>query len=202
MTWRASLQAILVVAAGSRVTQPRVRLAGLPVALWYMVQGCPRRRDRAAWQVCCFSRVMGDFPAIDPGLIKIDPPKPATSAAPTAAPHPRVRLRDTAMIQPRRQQPIGVPLPRTLKWIASLPQEVKPLALLRRYPRIANVLALTWSEPDSVLAYMGELLLDRRGNRQGFPKAIRQELLALREFREPAAPALSWDGRYRYRKRA
>jgi len=103
------------------------------------------------------------------------------------------------MIRLRRQQPINVPLPRTLKWIANLPQDVKPLALLRQFPRIANLMALTWNEPASFKAYMDELLIDRRGNRQGFPKAIRQELLALREFREPATPVLSWNGQYRKR---
>jgi hypothetical protein len=142
---------------------------------------------------------MDDFPVIAIDLLNVNPPKPATGAAPAAARHPGVRLPDPAMIRLRRQQPINVPLPRTLKWIANLPQDVKPLALLRQFPRIANLMALTWNEPASFKAYMDELLIDRRGNRQGFPKAIRQELLALREFREPATPVLSWNGQYRKR---
>jgi len=146
---------------------------------------------------------MSDFPAIDLALIKVDRPKPTPSTASAAAPVLRIRLPDPAiMIRRRRQQPVNVPLPLTLKWIASLPQDVQPRALLRQFARIANGLAITWGELDSFVAYMDELLIDRRGNRQGLPKAIRQELLALRGFRERATPVLSWDGRYRYRTRA
>jgi len=52
-----------------------------------------------------------------------------------------------------------------------------------------------WREPDIFRAYLEDLLIDRRGNRQGFPKAIRQELLALRALRKPDTPAFEGYGR-------
>jgi len=135
---------------------------------------------------------MSDLPAIDPNLLPGDPPKPEASAESTAAPAPTVPVPEHSIIRRRKQQPINEPLPQTLKWIATLPGKVQPLELLRQFPRIANAIALMWSEPDSFKAYMDDLLFDRRGNRQGFSKAIRQELLALRAFREPMLPALDW----------
>ncbi len=135
---------------------------------------------------------MRDLPAIDPSLLGIDPPKPEASAESAAAPAPTAALAEDSIIRRRRLQPIDEPLPQTRKWIATLPDKVQPLELLRQFPRIANALALMWSESDSFKAYMDDLLGNRRGNRHGFPKAIRQELLALRAFREPTLPALDW----------
>ena len=133
---------------------------------------------------------MSALPAIDPSLLRVDPPKPETRATPQEAPVPKAP--DPAMIRLRKAQPSNEPLPCTFRWMATLPHNVEPLALLRRYPRIANAIALTWNEPHSLQTYFEELLVDHRGHRQGLPKAIRQELLALRAFREPTLPALDW----------
>ena len=140
---------------------------------------------------------MSDFPAIDLGLLRVDPPKPKTDAVPAAAPAGEAPLPDPAMVRLRKAQPSNEPLPCTFRWMATLPHNVRPLALLRRYPRIANAMALAWDEPNSLRAYFEVLLVDRRGNRQGFPKAIRQELLALREFRQPGSTGQFWYGQAR-----
>jgi hypothetical protein len=134
---------------------------------------------------------MSDLPAIDPGLLAVDARKQDARPASTGERARKAPLPEHSMIRRRRQQPINEPLPQTLRWIAGLPQNVQPLDLLRQFPRIANAMALTWSEPDSFPAYLDELLIDRRGNRQGFPRQIQQELLALRAFRRPARPAVN-----------
>jgi hypothetical protein len=56
--------------------------------------------------------------------------------------------------------------------------------VLRHYPRIANVLALSWNDPASVREYLFDLLIDRRGGREGFPEDVRAELLVLRAYLE------------------
>src|SRR6266478_262755 len=72
----------------------------------------------------------------------------------------------------RTATPADMPLPRTLKWVASLPLNVQPTALLRHYARIANVIAATWGHAASLRSYMDCLLSDTRANRQGFPPEV------------------------------
>ncbi|MDF3838671.1 hypothetical protein P3W85_37910 [Cupriavidus basilensis] len=68
-----------------------------------------------------------------------------------------------------------------LKWLAMLPPEVRPLALCRAYPRIGNQLAALSGDPAALSAYLGDLLIDRRGGRQGFPDGVALELSRLQE---------------------
>ncbi|MEP7183463.1 MAG: hypothetical protein ABI886_14885 [Betaproteobacteria bacterium] len=82
----------------------------------------------------------------------------------------------------RRARPINQALPATLKWVESLPPEIKPLAVLRDYPRIANALARIWNDAVGVANYLDSLLVDRRGGRRGFPGDVHNELLCLREY--------------------
>ena len=82
----------------------------------------------------------------------------------------------------RKAAPANVPLPRTLKWVESLPSSVKPAALLRHYAWIANVLAAAWDDPTAVTSYMDCLFRDERGDRKGFPPDVHGELLTLREY--------------------
>jgi len=57
----------------------------------------------------------------------------------------------------------------TIGWIRSLPRPVRPRALAKLYPRIANILADNWSKPAAFEARLRSFMLDERGNRQGFP---------------------------------
>ena len=84
----------------------------------------------------------------------------------------------------RRAVPVTQPVPAAFKWIARLPKEVRPLNLLKQYPRVANNLALSWSDPRVFRHSLYDLLVDKRGGRQGFPQAVLQDLLRLREYFE------------------
>lgn len=81
----------------------------------------------------------------------------------------------------RKVTPARNLLPVSIKWLTSLPKDVRPLALVAQYPRIANILALQWSKPTACRAYLEDLLVDRRGNRKGFPVDVHRELRALRD---------------------
>src|SRR5207344_2150427 len=84
----------------------------------------------------------------------------------------------------RRLQPLNQQLPSTTKWVANLPAEVHIPALLQTFPRIANALARLWEDDVGLGEYLDELLIDRRGGRQGFPPEIEHELVLLREYRD------------------
>ena len=114
----------------------------------------------------------------NPSVLKAAEPTPAVAAG--------------AMVEKamrRRAMPIDAPLPRTFKWVAKLPREIQPIEVLRSFPRIANLLASAWKEPDSMHACLGELLVDRRGSRKGFPPKVLAELRALRSYYEHLHPA-------------
>jgi hypothetical protein len=97
---------------------------------------------------------------------------------------------DAQSIARRRQTPSSDPLPITFKWVAKLPRGVQPLALLRQYPRIANMMAGMWQDPQSCRAYLHDLLTDRRGTRKGFSSEIVQELVRLRVYYEDLHPPM------------
>lgn len=69
-----------------------------------------------------------------------------------------------------------------MRWVLSLPGEARPLLLCRRYPRIGNQLAALSANPAALLAFLVELLIDKRGGRQGFPDGIALELSRLHEY--------------------
>ena len=76
----------------------------------------------------------------------------------------------------------------TVAWAAALPEETRPNALLSRFPRIANLMAILWRDPNSLRGYIDELLVDKRGNRQGFPLDVLREIFALRAHYDEVNP--------------
>jgi len=80
------------------------------------------------------------------------------------------------------RQPLNQQLPAAVRWATGLPSEFQPRALLQRFPRIANELARVWHDDTARQLHLDDLLIDRRGGRQGFPPEIHQELLMLREY--------------------
>ena len=82
----------------------------------------------------------------------------------------------------RKKNPVNYMLPMTIRWLETLPQEVRPTALVTKYPRIANVLALEWNNAAACRAFFVELLVDHRGTRKGFPADVHRELTTLRDY--------------------
>ena len=58
-----------------------------------------------------------------------------------------------------------------------------PFELEERYDRIIIKIEQLWDTAE-IHDYFSELILDKRGGRQGFPGGILQEIIRLREFRE------------------
>ena len=88
----------------------------------------------------------------------------------------------------RRRQPLDDALPVTIRWVAKLPAEVRPAAMLKQFPRIANVIARAWTDAAEIQAVVDDLLVDRRGGRQGFPLEVTEELLVLRDYYQGRYP--------------
>jgi hypothetical protein len=84
--------------------------------------------------------------------------------------------------------------------LAKLPDDIRPKVLHDEFPRIFNKISSMWRRPDSLIAYMEELLVDTRGDRQGFPITVALDLATLKDYYErvvhpdAAAPYL-WDPR-------
>jgi hypothetical protein len=83
----------------------------------------------------------------------------------------------------RRACPAETLLSQTKRWFDALPESVRPNLLLTQFPRIANALASAWPYQRECLQHFGELMVDSRGNRRGFPLGIKRELYALRSWR-------------------
>ena len=71
---------------------------------------------------------------------------------------------------------------RTIDWLLALPSTVRPQHLSLQFPRITNALAEVWHEPQQRQAALDKLVCDGRKGRKGFPVAVRDELLALRNW--------------------
>jgi len=79
-------------------------------------------------------------------------------------------------------------------WLRKLPAGRRPQRLCTLYPRIANRIAWIWRDAELTQALLDDLLVDRRGGRAGFPKAIVVELRRLRDYSERGADAESGVG--------
>ena len=67
------------------------------------------------------------------------------------------------------------------RWMESLPSEVRPRYLCKRFPRIANRLALCWADAALTVRLIDDFLSDKRGTRLGFPSEATTELSSLRQ---------------------
>ena len=96
----------------------------------------------------------------------------------------------------RKGTPANSAFPRTLRWADELPPRVKPVALMRQFPRIANLIAAAWDDLVQFEVYMDSLLTDKRGGRKGFPTDVMAELSALDIYRHTAwervLPPVPW----------
>ena len=78
------------------------------------------------------------------------------------------------------------------EWVRGLPVNLRPLELCSAYPRVANRIALCWDDLALVDSVFNELLLDRRGGREGFPAKVAAELMRLHALHERRVAAARW----------
>lgn len=103
---------------------------------------------------------------------------------------------ETDLVAQRRPSAPEALAPQTVQWLASLPGEVRPRVLPIQFARIANNLARGWRARAASLAYLDDLLIDKRGNRRGFPIGIVLELAALKNYFQTVlhpGPMTVWD---------
>lgn len=84
----------------------------------------------------------------------------------------------------RKAVPNDALLPTTVSWAARLPVEVRPIQLMKQFARVANRVAATWRDAGAFYDCIGDLLIDRRGGRRGFPAEVSRELFLLRDYFE------------------
>ncbi len=70
----------------------------------------------------------------------------------------------------------------TRRWLRELPPRRRPLRLCEVHPRVANRIAWCWQDAILSDALLDDLLVDRRGGRNGFSPIVVRELRRLREF--------------------
>jgi hypothetical protein len=66
--------------------------------------------------------------------------------------------------------------------VKALPKPMRPMQTCMDFPHIMNLIAASWHEPKAFVKTLEELLMDDRGDRQGFPFPIIVELTELREY--------------------
>jgi len=82
------------------------------------------------------------------------------------------------------------------RWLRQLPPRRRPLRLCEAHPRVVNRIAWCWADALLREQVLDDLLVDRRGGRQGFAPTMVRELQRLREFQggaaalAPASPAV------------
>ncbi len=113
----------------------------------------------------------------------------STPSAPTWAGTPAASGEDWTTR--RKSEPGNGLLKPTFAWASTLPVEAQPRSLMYKFPRIANLLAAMWPDPNSFRRYMDDLLVDKRGNRQGFPVDVLKELFELRAYYDETYPDMS-----------
>ena len=64
-----------------------------------------------------------------------------------------------------------------------------PQNLERQFPRVLSKIVAAWSSRESISALFSELLIDQRGDRQGFPPEIVREIFQLSIFYDGLSPA-------------
>ena len=71
-----------------------------------------------------------------------------------------------------------------IDWLLALPPTLRPQYVSLKFPRIANALAEVWDQPQQCQVVLDKLLCDGRTGRTGFPVVVREELIALRKWKQ------------------
>jgi hypothetical protein len=92
----------------------------------------------------------------------------------------------------RKAQPVNVLLPATQRWLESLPEEPRPRALAEQFPRLVNLIAANWNNPNDCCEFISSLLHDQRGGRRGFPGDVLRDIHNLRVYYTRLHPIVDW----------
>jgi uncharacterized protein len=66
------------------------------------------------------------------------------------------------------------------KLLGTQAEKLYPMQLADAHPRIIERIVALWQQGPALEAYLDDLLIDHRGDRQGFPPEIILEILALK----------------------
>jgi len=69
-------------------------------------------------------------------------------------------------------------------WLSQLPEQYRPYRMTDVYPRIALKMSSVWDEPVLMQKYFRDLVIDDRGDRQGFPEDVAVEIFRLIRYFE------------------
>lgn len=78
--------------------------------------------------------------------------------------------------------------PEAIRWMAELPDHVRPVELGRSFPRVVNTIAAKWFDAVGCRRYLNSLEFDDRGGRQGFSFGLVQEIDLLRQHFDAIYP--------------
>ena len=104
--------------------------------------------------------------------------------------HVAVRDEAAALEQRRRQKllianaKIEGPNSTAIALIGKLPVDLTLIQLFSDYPRILNKIALAWGDHRAFFSLMDDLMIDKRGGRDGFPFSVALELSRLTDHYE------------------
>ena len=89
------------------------------------------------------------------------------------------------------------------RYLADAP-DLYPHQLEERFPRVLNNIISAWQSPEAAVAVFDDLLIDRRGGRQGFPPEVAREIFRLSVAYEKlrAKPSVTADVWEREREKA
>ena len=103
---------------------------------------------------------------------------------------------NTTSSGPAARSSVGL-APTTADWLNGLPPELSLRQTATAFPHVTNRIAELWKTPRMLDRYFDDLLVDRRGNRKGFPLGVAMEITDLREYYQSTVYPLKaclWDG--------
>lgn len=69
-----------------------------------------------------------------------------------------------------------------IELLEGLPPALRLVGLRGQFPRVLNRIARAWPDPLAFAALMDSLMIDERGNREGFPFEVVKEVTELRRY--------------------
>lgn len=88
----------------------------------------------------------------------------------------------------RAPQPVEELSAAAFRWLAQLPEAVRPIETGRRYARIVNRMAKLSRNTLRLLDYLDSLIISDRPYRQGFPVEVGREIAALHRHIKAQVP--------------